>query len=286
MGYKWRPIEDLPPDYPSMADPELESLARHWSEHQQSLKATGRLAEVQQRIQREWAIETGIIEDVYRIDRGITNTLIERGIRADYIARDSTGKSPELIARIILDHAEALEALYEFVSRKRRFTTGYIKELHAAMLRNQATHTVFDPFGNAFEKDLQKGEYKTSPNNPLRPDGEVHEYCPPIHVAAEMDRMAGLHEEHTGKHVPAVVEAAWLHHVFSQIHPFEDGNGRVARALATVVFLQAGLFPLIITREDRVSYIDALEAADHRDLRPLTMLFARAQRECAGRVIH
>ena len=41
------------------------------------------------------------------------------------------------------------------------------------------------------------------------------------------------------------VEAAWLHHRFGQIHPFQDGNGRVARALATMIFLRAGFVPLV-----------------------------------------
>ena len=36
------------------------------------------------------------------------------------------------------------------------------------------------------------------------------------------------------------IEATWLHHRFTQIHPFQDGNGRVARALASLVFF-AGL---------------------------------------------
>jgi hypothetical protein len=75
------------------------------------------------------------------------------------------------------------------------------------------------------------------------------------------------------------VQAAWLHHRFTQIHPFADGNGRVARAIASLVFIRADLFPLVVKRDDREEYIDALEQADRGDLRPLVSLFVEAQRK-------
>jgi hypothetical protein len=88
-----------------------------------------------------------------------------------------------------------------------------------------------------------------------------------------MDQLVAMFNAHTG--VSAEVNAAWLHHRFTQIHPFQDGNGRVARALATIVFLQAGWFPLVITRDQRADYIAALEAADCGDLAPLAKLFGQ-----------
>jgi Fic family protein len=49
-----------------------------------------------------------------------------------------------------------------------------------------------------------------------------------VHVAAEMDKLVELHREHRAAGVAPEVESAWLHHRFTQIHPFQDGNGRVA----------------------------------------------------------
>jgi hypothetical protein len=74
------------------------------------------------------------------------------------------------------------------------------------------------------------------------------------------------------------VEAAWLHHRFTQIHPYQDGNGRVARALASLLFIKAGWFPAVVTREDRGAYIDALEVADENDLRSLISFFIQLQK--------
>ena len=123
---------------------------------------------------------------------------------------------------------------------------------------------------------LIRGDYKIQPNNPTRPDGTIHGYCPPEHVAAEMDRLIELHRIHA--EVAPEVEAAWLHHRFTRIHPFQDGNGRIARALATLVFVKANWLPLVVRDHDRKKYIDALEMADRGDLKPLVSFFSSLQR--------
>jgi len=278
-GYKWHPITDLGDDPRSLTDGELESLWRVWQSQKKDLAEREVLHEFEQRLRREWAIETGIIEDVYTLDRGVTRTLIEKGIDAALIPHGTTNKDPVLVARVIQDHFETLEGMFDFIGGQRAFSTGYVKELHAALLRNQDVHAVVDQFGKVFEKPLEKGVYKSLPNNPTRPDGAVHEYCPPEHVASEMDELVRMYSEHQTREIPPEVEAAWLHHRFTQIHPFADGNGRVARALASLVFIKRGWFPLIIKRDDpQRRYIEALEKADAVDLRPLVAIFVESQR--------
>ena len=71
--------------------------------------------------------------------------------------------------------------------------------------------------------------------------------------------------------------AAWLHHRFTQIHPYQDGNGRLARTLTTMVLLRAGLLPLVVDRDLRSDYIGSLELADRNNLSPLAALFARLE---------
>lgn len=278
-GYKWHPITDLGDDPRSLTDGELESLWRVWQTQKRELEEGDELGEFERRLRREWAIETGIIEDVYTLDRGVTRTLIEKGIDAALIPHGTTNKDPVLVARVIQDHYEALEGMFDFISGQRPLSTGYVNQLHAALLRNQDTHTVVDQFGKAFEKPLEKGKYKSLPNSPTRQDGSVHEYCPPEHVSSEMDELVRMYSEHQTRKIPVEVEAAWLHHRFAQIHPFADGNGRVARALASLVFIRAGWFPLIIKRDDpQRRYIEALEKADAGDLHPLIAIFVESQR--------
>jgi Fic family protein len=278
-GYKWHPITDLGGDPRSLTDGELESLWRVWQSQKKDLAEREVLNEFEQRLRREWAIETGIIEEVYTLDRVVTRTLIEKGIDAALIPHGATSKDPVLVARVIQDHYETLEGMIDVVGGQRPFSTGYVKELHAALLRNQEVHAVVDQFGKVFEKPLEKGMYKSMPNNPTRPDGAVHEYCPPEHVGSEMDELVRMYSEHSAREIPPEVEAAWLHHRFTQVHPFADGNGRVARALASLVFIKRGWFPLIIRRDDpQRRYIEALEKADAGDLRPLVAIFVESQR--------
>jgi fido (protein-threonine AMPylation protein) len=157
--------------------------------------------------------------------------------------------------------------------------------LHQALVKSQKTTEAMDQFGNITEIPLVKGAWKPQPNNPQRQDGTLHVYCPPINVQDEMDRLVKWHEEHCKRGISPEVEAAWFHHRFTQIHPFQDGNGRVARALASLVFLRAGWFPLVFLGDRRVEYLDALEEADRSNIEPLVALFVQVQRKAFQRAL-
>lgn len=276
--YIWRPIEDLPADWHALRSSELRALSTVWADQKDLLLNSENLRRFNERLHRQWAIETGVIERVYTLDRGITQLLIEEGIDAALIPNEATDKDPHLVGAIIQDHLDAVDGIFDFVKGSRQLTTSYVKELHALLTRNQNTAQAIDTLGRYVEVPLLHGAFKEQSNNPRRPDGTIHEYCPPEHVAAEMDRLVELHEKHLAADVPPEVEAAWLHHRFTQIHPFQDGNGRVVRALATLVLLRAGWFPLVVTRDDRLAYIDALEIADSGDLQPFVNLIAALER--------
>lgn len=274
MQRRWNPIEDCesPAD---LSVPELGALAQVWWEQRDQLRDREAYRQFEERLKRRWAIETGLIERLYTLDRGITELLIERGIRAALIPH-TEGANPDAIVAMISDHQEAVDGVFDFVKGDRPLSTSYIKELHALMTRHQTSVEGLDSFGHRTSVPLIRGDYKQLPNNPRREDGTIHEYCPPEHVHSEMDRLMHLHHRHL-EFAPEV-EAAWLHHRFAQIHPFQDGNGRIARALATLVFVRAGWFPLVVTDDDRAEYIDALETADAGDLKPLVDYFASLQR--------
>lgn len=275
----WAPITDLSDSDRTAGSDELPALASVWTDERERLGDDASLVQFNERLAREWAIETGIIEHLYTLDRGTTQLLIEHGIDAALIAHDATDQPPELVAQMISDQHAAIEWLFDFVAARRTLTTSFVKELHALMTRHQRTATGVDQFGKTVEFELRHGEYKTWPNNPTRPDGVVHEYCPPLQVDAEMDRLISLHRQHVDEEVPPEIAAAWLHHRFAQIHPFQDGNGRIARSLASLVFLRSHWFPLVITRDERPQYIDCLEVADGGDLAPLVDLFAARQKK-------
>jgi Fic family protein len=275
----WPPetgIRDIDGDWRDFQASEVGSIREVWKRLRSDLKGTTSLDEFNERLAREWAIETGILEDVYDIERGVTLTLIEHGFRAELLGHGDTDKPREYVLQLLHDQKDALEGVFDFVARRRYLSTSYIKELHAALLRSQTHTDALDPQGRPIQVPLIRGDWKVQPNYPTR-NGATYAYCPPEHVASEMDRLVAMHLQHVADKVAPEVAAAWLHHRFTQIHPFQDGNGRVARALATLVLVQAGLFPLVVTRDDKIDYIEALEAADAGDLRDLVALIAKLQ---------
>src|SRR5262249_50746093 len=162
----------------------------------------------------------------------ITALLIERGIEAALIPRDASNRAPSELAAILQDQEKALEWVFDFVGHGRPLSTSWIKELHALLTRHQTHVEGIDQFNQVQKVELVKGDYKILPNNPRRPDETVHYYCPPEQTASEMDRLIEMHLKHIQDGIPPEVESAWLHHRFTQIHPFQDGNGRVARAIS------------------------------------------------------
>ncbi len=275
VAHRWERLADLTEAEIAQSDPELPALASRWDERRRSLPSA-LLREFNDRLIREWSIETGIIERIYVFDRKVTRALIEKGIKAELIPKEASELSPQQVTGIIRDHEAAVEWLLSSVKDGRRLSTAFVKELHALMTRGQPHYEAFDQFGRRVKAKLNHGTYKTLPNNPIEPDGSLHEYCPPEQVSVEMDRLVSMHLSHEG--VPPDVEAAWLHHRFAQIHPFQDGNGRVSRALASLALIRAGLFPLLVTDAERDAYLATLNAADQGNLSELTSFIAQAQK--------
>src|SRR6266849_5996291 len=87
-GHIWKPIADLPTDLGGIARPDLDDVLRIWQNERASLKDSSKIDQLGERLATQWAIETGIIERLYTVERGITETLIELGLGA--IERFST----------------------------------------------------------------------------------------------------------------------------------------------------------------------------------------------------
>lgn len=82
-----------------------------------------------------------------------------------------------------------------------------------------------------------------------------------------------LNQPHSNPALSAAVSHSWLTH----IHPFEDGNGRVARLLGTVMLLKQDWPPLVVRGSDRTQYLDALSHSDSGgDILPLFDLFVKS----------
>lgn len=280
IAHHWTPLAP-PENAADLEVPELRAFEALWRREQATLRERQALMAFNERMARWWSIETGIIERLYEVSEGITLQLVEQGFEASLIPHGESSIPAEELVAILRDHRESLDLVMDVVTGRRSLSTGWIKELHALLTRHQTSTDAIDSLGRWVKVDLLHGEWKKVSNNPLTRDGLIHEYCPPTHVASEMDRLL---EIYASLPLPEV-RAAWLHHAFTQIHPFQDGNGRVARALASIDFIKAGLFPLLVRRNERDRYINALRAADTGDIRPLVIYFADAQQGILRRAI-
>ena len=279
MNYAWKPIAPLSTEETQIDLSDVDSLRAAWHEARQRLQQSSpnNLTEFDEKLARLWSIETGILERIYDVDRGTTQILVERGFLANYIERSSSIPNPEQLVEVLRDHRAAIDLVHDCIANSRPLTIGFIHELHSILTRHQQTVEGIDQFGNPITLPLRRGAFKEQPNNPKRPDGTLHEYCPWIQVISEMENLLQWYSQYSG--LGSVLVSAWFHHRFTQIHPYQDGNGRVVRALANLILIKGGLFPLIVTRDQRTSYIDACERADLGDLKPLVRLFAEIEKK-------
>ncbi|RUA07069.1 MAG: hypothetical protein DSY43_00645 [Gammaproteobacteria bacterium] len=275
-------IKEINDDFKKLASPELEALSKLWISKKEQLKGSDEYSQFLKKMQREWAIETGIIERLYSWDRGITESLIEHGVDASKISYTGgiNRQEADNISNIINDQKQTIEGLFEFVKGDKPFSEHFIRSMHEQFVAHQDTVEAQTPDGEIIKVPLLKGKYKEHPNNPKKSDGVMHFYCPPEFVVDEMEKLIKLYNQYAELNIAPEVLSAWLHHRFTQIHPFQDGNGRIARSIATLVFLKAGLFPLVIRESDRKVYLNALEKADNNNIGDLVKLFAKRQKDC------
>ncbi len=276
--YRWKPIEPLSARDRAIDLAAMRPLYDTWRASKLRLEESSpaNLKEFTQRLVRRLSVETGILERLYDLDRGTTEALVANGFVEELVSRASTDIEPSRLIDILRDQEAAIQLVIDCVAGSRSLTKSVIHELHAILTKHQETTTAIDQFGTRLEIHLLKGQFKQQPNNPKRPDDSIHEYCPPVHVESEMDNLLAWLSQYSSE--DPIIVAGWFHHRFTQIHPYQDGNGRVARALTTLILLRAQLLPLVVDRDMRVDYIQALEAADRDDLSYLASLFARLER--------
>ena len=77
------------------------------------------------------------------------------------------------------------------------------------------------------------------------------------------------------ENVHGLVLAAWAHWAIARVHPFEDGNGRIARLWQDLILLRSRLSVAIIRPQDRETYLNALAEADENDFNSLIQLICQ-----------
>jgi len=257
----------------------LDDLSPSWFKKKKELK-TGdtEYHEFLERLKRQHAIETGVVEKLYDLSKGITETFIQEGFVESFLSHDDTNIPSQQLMGYLKTHFDAIDFVFSQVKNETPLTVHFIKQLHQLITQHQEYALAIDSLGRRVQVPLAKGEFKQHDNNPRRADGIIIKYCPPIHVASEMDKLIDTHSKLWEQAINPLIIAAWVHHAFTQIHPFQDGNDRIARLLASLILIRGELFPLTIKRDEKPRYIDALEQADLDAPQELVSLFAYIQK--------
>lgn len=168
-----------------------------------------------------------------------TKVLLEEGI--------SIGGKPLRDHYEAIGHAESFDKIFS-IYQKREITESIIKELHFL-------------FYNRIDRE-EAGKYR---NKKVYITGSKYPLPGPEKVSAQMKslvrKLKGLRKE-----MHAVHFAARLHKDFVFIHPFVDGNGRLARLLMNLSLIQDGYLLAVIPPIYRPRYIAYLEEAHENDL--------------------
>lgn len=104
-------------------------------------------------------------------------------------------------------------------------------------------------------------------------------HMPPHHSQAQQllhqyfmilkDRLRAINELDKDSFYEVLKISADAHYSVAYIHPFIDGNGRIARAVGDYIFLYQGMFYDVIMSDYRGFYLDALEESESTDTTPL-----------------
>ena len=141
-----------------------------------------------------------------------------------------------------INHEKAIEYIEDLVKEKNPVTEWNIKNIHQLVLKEI--------------DDKNAGKYR-SENVAIM--GATH--TPPDHlIVPELMEKLILNYQKWNKYHP-IIKAALIHGELVKIHPFIDGNGRTFRLVMNLSLMNSGYLPVIIKKENRLEYYNALDKA-------------------------
>ena len=142
-------------------------------------------------------------------------------------------------------------------------TQNFIRTLHKTLLREDYTVYRDLPGGVQTSYTVHAGTYKTRPNSVITRYGDRFEYASPEETPGLMTELVDWYNaaEKEGRLSPVEL-AALFHYRYIRIHPFEDGNGRIARLMVNFILCRHD-YPMIVVRSrNKSEYLEALHQAD------------------------
>lgn len=175
-------------------------------------------------------------------------------------------------------HNLCLQLVIDEARSGRPLTEAFIRQLHRVMLREDYEVPVKSPSGVVTGYTIHAGIYKTRPNSVKTPAGTIFHYATPEETPALMSDLVKWYNEAAAGELSPIELAAIFHYRYIRIHPFEDGNGRIARLMVNFILKQHGWPMLVVKTKNKSAYLSALAQADAR-VGPVPSDGAHASRE-------
>jgi len=160
----------------------------------------------------------------------------------------------------VKDHHDALEFLYELIGDENQQTISehLVRSIHSLVVKK--TDEKF------------AGKYRTSN---VFIGGSDHIPPDALQVSTDMIELTSWFVKER-KNIHPIELSAILHHKLVYIHPFFDGNGRTARLMMNIVLMRDKYPLVVILKNDRKKYYNALDKADKGDYSFLIKFIAQA----------
>jgi Fic family protein len=166
-------------------------------------------------------------------------------------------------------HDVAVQMIEDWAKDEHRdITESDIRQLNKIILVRPFWKEAITPDGQPTRKEIVPGTYKTMPNSVRLKNGEIHEYSSPQETPILMKELMNTYDRSVKNVQHPIMTAVFFHHQFVAIHPFDDGNGRVARLLTNYILLRYNYPPVVIKTENKEEYLTVLQKADSGDYEP------------------
>lgn len=204
----------------------------------------------------------------------VTTGLIERVRRGDWDAEGPDRSQHDALAA--KGYVDAFAQVRQFIQERLQHPS---QEMDARILQAAMNQWHLAMFGPAVRAGLvSASELAGWRNTQVFIRGARH--VPPSSQAVR-DCMPALFELIAHEPHPAV-RAVLGHFCFVFIHPYNDGNGRLARFLMNAMLVSGGLVWTVVPVQQRPAYMDALErASSEANITPFARFIARLNREQA-----
>lgn len=145
----------------------------------------------------------------------------------------------------------------------RPLTESFICELNQTILVQDYWTDAKTLDGKSTKMEVKVGRYKTRPNSVITITQETFEYASPEETPVLMTALIKWFNDEFEKRILSPIELASLfHYRYIRIHPFENGNGRIARLLVNYILCKFNYPMIIIKSEDKRNYLRVLHLCD------------------------